>query len=74
MALHGISTLMPANFSRVPASVRAGGPASVSPLPSSFKKQKTAGTSRENTFKKKQKQMHGRRRHGKRWLPNHAGI
>jgi hypothetical protein len=75
MALHGISTLMPANFSRVPASVRAGGPASVSPLPSSFKKQKTVGTSRENALQKKEtKQMHGRRRHGKRWLPNHAGI
>jgi hypothetical protein len=24
--------------------------------------------------KKRKKQMHGRRRHGKRWLPNHAGI
>ena len=55
MALRGISTLMPANFSRVPESVRAGGPASVSPLPSSFKKQKTAWNFPRKCSSKKRK-------------------
>ena len=47
--LHGICPLMPANFSRVPVSVRACGPASVSPLPS-FCPSKRLGTSRENAI------------------------
>ena len=51
MALHGISTLMPANFSRVPASVRAGGPASVSLIVL----QKTAWNIPRNCSSKKKK-------------------